>query len=97
MKADQALAVISRLRLFRLEPDDVLVVNLKRPVTREQAEAIRRQIAEELPGRSVLVLDPSLDIEVIRAPEESAAAGPEGGNPRSQAAASQQSSEEGGS
>jgi len=53
------------VKRLRLEPGDVLVVRTDRPVSHEQADAIRRQIAlAGLPGK-VLVHGPELTLGVL--------------------------------
>ena len=47
----------AKIRVLRVGPDDVVVLEATRPATREQCEAVRERWAEQLPDIQVAVLD----------------------------------------
>lgn len=51
---------------FRIEPEDVLVVKVKEYLPTVAVVRMKKQIAEVLPGRKVLVFDGGKDFTTLR-------------------------------
>lgn len=61
----EPIEILGDVQRLRLQPDDILVLRSERGLTREQAEAIQRQIHDLLgQNRKVMILD-QLAIEVL--------------------------------
>lgn len=59
----------AKVRVLRLRPGDVVVLEATRPTTREQMEAVRHQWAAQLPDVRMAVLD-GLRVSGVVRPEE---------------------------
>jgi hypothetical protein len=54
------------VQVLRMEPDDVIVLQMDRYPSAVEAESIRAQAETVWPGRRVVVLDPSTTLKVVR-------------------------------
>jgi hypothetical protein len=62
------LPEIQDLKRITYSPDDVIVARVGRPVSAQEAHQIKTQLQDAFPGRKVLVIDPTVEIDVA-APE----------------------------
>lgn len=59
---------IRDVRRLQLGPDDKLVVRVTRPLTEEFVTVIHEQVKARFPAHEVIVLNPDVDLTVIRPP-----------------------------
>lgn len=56
---------LEEVRVLRLQPGDVIVVRIERPVTQVAADTLREKLEEAFPGHKGVILD-GASMEVIR-------------------------------
>ena len=54
------------VKILPLQRGDALAIEVERPITRQQAEALAQQIREQFPGHKVVVLGKGIELAVIR-------------------------------
>jgi hypothetical protein len=62
------LPEIQDLKRITYSPDDVIVARVGRPVSAEEADRLNTQLQAAFPGRKVLVIGPTVEVDVV-APE----------------------------
>ncbi len=60
------VAAIESVRIMPLGPNDVIVFKFKQTVSNEIADHVRDYLQGHFPGRRVLLLDASVDVEIVR-------------------------------
>lgn len=61
-----AIPAVKSVEMLEMKPDDVLVVKVNEHISQEAAERLRALCEIKLPGRTIMVIDKSVDLEVLR-------------------------------
>lgn len=60
------LELVAHVAVLHLEPDDVLVLTTREPLTVEQAFQLQEACRRALPGHECLVLTNGLELDAVR-------------------------------
>ncbi len=61
-----AIPVVKSVEMLEMKSDDVLVVKVDGHISHETAEHLRALCEAKLPGRTVIVIDETISLEVLR-------------------------------
>lgn len=61
-----AIPAVKSVEMLEMKPEDVLVVKCKRHISEEDAARIKALCDAKLPSRTVMVIDDTVDLEVLR-------------------------------
>ncbi len=66
MEADKLALILESIKMHTLAPNDIIVVKLTNFMPLKTMEALRGFVKAQFPANKVMVLEPGMDIEIVR-------------------------------